>query len=249
MSLIWLKQTKDTRYEVRSAGNSVRLYTNGVFHSQFNPNTPISGSVWDLLMLPAFFYPAGEIRRVLVLGVGGGTVIRLLNHFVQPEVIVGVELNPVHIQVAKRYFGVNRSEAELVCADAIDWMSDYRGQPFDMIIDDLFFEEEGEPKRAIAASPNWKRQLLSHLTKRGVLVMNFVSAKEMGESGCFVSAATQKRFQSAFRLAMPGYENTVGAFLRTYATSKQLRERLVNTPGLNPQLKSSRLCYSIRNVL
>ncbi len=249
MSLVWLKQTKDTRYEVRSAGHSVRLYTNGVFHSQFNSKSPVSGSVWDLLMLPAFFYPPDEIKRILVLGVGGGTVIRLLNHFVQPERIVAVELNPVHIQIAKRYFGIDQREAELVCADARDWVSEYQGPPFDMIIDDLFGEEEGEPKRAIAASPNWKRQLLSHLSKRGVLVMNFVSAKEMGQSGYFVSAATQKRFQSAFRLTMPGYENVVGVFLRTHVTSKQLRENLANTAGLNPKLKSSKLRYSIRSVL
>jgi len=249
VSLIWFKQTKDTRYEVRSAGNSVRLYTNGVFHSQFNPASPVSGSVWDLLLLPAFFYAPGEIKRILVLGVGGGSVIRLLNHFVQPEKIVAVELNPVHVQVAKRYFGVDQNEAELVCDDAIDWVSDYQGPPFDMIIDDLFGEEEGEPKRAIEASPNWKRQLLSHLSKRGVLVVNFVSAKEMDQSGCFTSQATQKRFQSVFRLTMPGYENAVGVFLRNHATSKQLRENLVNTPGLNPRLKSSKLHYTIRRML
>lgn len=200
-------------------------------------------------MLPAFFYAPGEIRRILVLGVGGGAVIQLLNHFIQPDSIVGVELNPVHIQVAKRYFGVDQREANLVCADAREWVSDYQGPPFDMIIDDLFFEEEGEPKRAVAATSNWKRQLLSHLAKRGVLVMNFVSAEEMEQSGCFTSRAMQKRFQSVFRLAIPGYENAVGVFLRKHATSKQLRENLVNTAGLNPRLKSSKLHYTIRSVL
>lgn len=249
MSLLWFKQTKDTRYEVRSAGNSVRLYTNGVFHSQFNPNAPVSGSVWDLLMLPAFFYSPGEIQRILVLGVGGGAVIRLLNHFVQPEKIVGVELNPVHIQIAKRYFGVGQSEAELVCADAVDWVCDYQGAPFDMIIDDLFCEEAGEPIRALVASPNWKRQLLSHLSKRGVLVMNFISVEEMKKSGCFTSQATRKRFQSVYRLTLPGYENTVGVFLRKHASSQQLRDNLKHTPGLNLQLKGSKLRYTIRSML
>ena len=227
----------------------MRLYTNGVFHSQFNPRSPVSGSIWDLLMLPAFFYSPGKIKRILVLGVGGGTVIRLLNYFIQPDSIVGVELNPVHIQVAKRYFGVNQSEAELVCADAVDWVSDYQGPPFDMIIDDLFFEEEGEPKRAVTATSNWKRQLLSHLSKRGVLVMNFVSTEEMGRSGCFTSRATQKRFQSVFKLTIPGYENAVGVFLRNHATSKQLRENLAKTADLNPRLKSSKLHYTIRTML
>ena len=76
MALLWSEQDGDSRYEVRSAGNTRRLYTNGVFHSQYNPNNPVTGSVWDLLLLPAFFLPPGRPRRVLVLGVGGGENIR-----------------------------------------------------------------------------------------------------------------------------------------------------------------------------
>ena len=66
MAVIWSKTTKDTHFEVRRAGRSVRLYSNGVFHSQYNPANPISGTVWDLLLLPAFFRPTGTIRRALV---------------------------------------------------------------------------------------------------------------------------------------------------------------------------------------
>jgi len=56
---------------VRSAGYSLRLYTDGVFHTQYNPGNPLTGHIWDLLMLPAFFYEPDTIKRVLVLGVGG----------------------------------------------------------------------------------------------------------------------------------------------------------------------------------
>ncbi|QKQ25565.1 hypothetical protein [Candidatus Reidiella endopervernicosa] len=57
MALLWYRKEGESRYEVRSAGATRRLYTNGVFHSQYNPNRPISGSVWGLLMLPALYYP------------------------------------------------------------------------------------------------------------------------------------------------------------------------------------------------
>ena len=55
MAILWQKKIKNTQYEVRSAGQTRRLYTDGVFHSQFNPNRAITGGVWDLLMLPTFF--------------------------------------------------------------------------------------------------------------------------------------------------------------------------------------------------
>lgn len=55
MAIVWSRQLSGVHYEVRSAGNSLRLYTDGVFHSQYNPCRLITGHVWDLLMLPAFF--------------------------------------------------------------------------------------------------------------------------------------------------------------------------------------------------
>jgi spermidine synthase len=76
VSLLWERRIGGTLYQVRNAGRTRRLYTNGVFHSQYNPARPVTGSVWDLLLLPAFFYAPGELRRVLVLGVGGGAVIQ-----------------------------------------------------------------------------------------------------------------------------------------------------------------------------
>ncbi len=127
MAVLWQKKTNGTHYEVRTAGQTHRLYTNGVFHSQFNPKRPLSGGVWDLLMLPAFFFPDLHARRILVLGVGGGTVIRLLHHFIKPTEIVGVELNPMHLRVAKRFFGVDKKVASLYQADAVEWIREYRG--------------------------------------------------------------------------------------------------------------------------
>ena len=138
MSLLWEKRTAGAHYQVRQAGRSLRLYTNGVFHSQYNPRRPVTGSVWDLLWLPAFFYPPDKLQRILVLGVGGGAVIRHLRRFIQPEKIVGVELSKIHLSIARRFFGIGGDDVELYQADAVDWVERYSGPPFDMIIDDLF---------------------------------------------------------------------------------------------------------------
>ena len=88
------------------------------------------------MLLPAYFRPVDTIRRVLVLGVGGGAVIRLLHHCMQPPEIVGIESDPVHIYIARRFFGVTSQMADLVEADAVGWLRDYTGPKFDLIIDD-----------------------------------------------------------------------------------------------------------------
>jgi spermidine synthase len=248
MSIVWQKYADGVDYQVRSAGRTLRLYTNGVFHSQYNPARPVTGSVWDLLLLPAFFYQPGELQRILVLGVGGGSVIQNLRRFVRPQQIVGVELNPIHLSVAKRFFGVQGDDVQLVHADAIEWVESYDGQPFDLIIDDLFGEVDGEPQRAIFADSKWARSLLAILRGDGAIVSNFASRLELDVSAYLAQAACRNRFVSGFNLTTTQNYNNVGAFLRRPATTHQLRERLVSIPELNPRRRSSGLAYRIRTL-
>ncbi len=248
MALVWSKKKHDSLYEVRSAGKSLRLYTNGVFHTQYNPSQPLTGHIWDLLMLPAFFYPEGSIKRVLVLGVGGGAVIQLLRRFVQPEEIVAVELNPMHVYIARKFFNLQQWNVQLVTADAAAWLGEYRGGKFDMIIDDLFTEQDGQPIPVAAADCAWFGLLTKHLTARGMIVRNFIDQQELKNSAGLANKKISANFASIFQLTAAYHENYSAAYLRQVSTSAQLRKRLVATPGLNPNLKTSRLRYRIRSL-
>ena len=247
MSVLWERRVSGTLYQVRTAGRTLRLYTNGVFHSQYNPNRPATGSVWDLLLLSAFFYAPGELRRVLVLGVGGGAVIRQLQQFVQPELIVGVELSAVHLSIARRFFGVRGEGILLQHADAVEWLRTYRGPTFDMIVDDLFAECEGEPQRAVFADAGWVSSLGRCLNPHGMIVTNFASPLELEVSGYRTHAAHRGRFRSAFQLRTAQNHNAVGAFLGKPVGTRQLRERLKRVPSLDPR-KASGLRYHIRTL-
>lgn len=248
MALLWSKQAGGTRYEVRTAGNSRRLYTDGVFHSQYNPANPITGSVWDLLLLPAFFYAPGQIKRVLVLGVGGGAVIRQLLHFIDPDEVVGVELNATHLMLAKKYFGLRHKKITLIQNDARRWLSDYRGAKFDIIIDDIFGEDNGMPVRALPADSKWFGLLLKHLKRHGAVVSNFISSRELNHCAYCTNDKVRRRFVSAFRLTTPVTENAVGVFLRIPAQSSQLRGRILAHPALARAVKRKKLRYNIRSL-
>lgn len=245
MAIEWQKTLNNTHYEVRSAGQTRRLYTDGVFHSQFNPNCAITGGVWDLLMLPAFFYPPGNILRVLVLGVGGGAVIHQLQRYFMPEEIIGVELNPVHIMVAKRFFGITNKHAQLVEADAIRWLENYSGPPFDLIIDDLFGEEQGEPVRAIKANKDWFEKLNTHLSPDGLLVINFVSSSDLKNCAAVSYKKIASLFSNVFQFSLSHYENAIGAFLKAPSTSQILRK---NISDINELKKSKNLIFQIRKL-
>lgn len=248
MAILWKKQVNGMLYEVRTAGNSRRLYSGGVFHSQYNPTTPVTGSVWDLLTLPAFFHPHGSVKRVLVLGVGGGAVIRQLRHFVQPDEITGIERDPVHLYVARRFFGVKEENIELHEADAVQWINEYEGPRFDMIIDDLFGERDGEPVRAVRADTPWLDCLSRHLTRQGMLVINFTSSKELRQSAYFSDSPVARRFKTAFQLTVPRCDNAVGVFLRRDCDSQTMRSSLKKIPMLAAALRTKKLRYHIRRI-
>ncbi|MFT5351142.1 MAG: spermidine synthase [Planctomycetota bacterium] len=248
MAVIWQKHIAGRKYEVRSAGQTRRLYTNGVCHSEFNPNKMVTGSIWDLLVLPAFFYSQGQIRRVLMLGVGGGASILQLHHLLQPDCICGVELDSVHLDIARRFFNVSVTSSELYESDARDWLQQYKGAPFDMIIDDLFIDEGMEPVRAIDADTEWLGLILKHLSVEGHLVINFGSDEEFLASAYFNNHEINQRFLSAFKLTSPLLDNIVGAFMGINTESKILRENIIAHPVLGRALQSKRLRYRIRKM-
>jgi len=249
MALVWRKKAAGVLYEVRSAGNSLRLYTDGVFHSQYNPKNILTGHVWDLLMIPAFFYSSSTIQRVLVLGVGGGATLHMLRYFVAPKKIIGVELNPVHLSVARRFFNLNHKSIELIQADAISWLENYRGEGFDMIVDDLFAEKDGEPISVVKANRKWFAGMLKHLNKNGIIVRNFLSKEELLESAGISNQYIRQQFLSVFQLTSSLNENFVGVYCKRQASSAGLRNNLINVPKLNPQLKSNKLRYRIRQLM
>ena len=208
----------------------MRLYKDGVFHSHYNPGHKVTRGVWDLLVLPTLLHPPGSIQRVLLLGVGGGAAIHLLNHFVQPSHITAIELDPLHITVAKRFFKINHSNTQLIENDAIAWVKRKaalkKPPTFDLIIDDLYGEEGGEPVRAIQANEQWCSALHTLLSKDGLLVSNFVTRSELHSSAYCKNKAVKQLFNSRYKFTNPLYQNQIGAFSKRASHKRTFRHNI-----------------------
>jgi spermidine synthase len=248
MAIVWVKQTDDCLYEVRSAGATHRLYTNKVFHSQFNPNKKIQGGIWDLLSFPIFAFEVGKIQRVLVLGVGGGTVLHQIQKLFSPKQILGIELNPIHIFIAKKFFKLNHKSIKLIEADAINWLQTYKGEKFDIIIDDLFGHHDGEAERVISVNKQWSARLLSQLNEDGMLIVNFGSNKELKNSACVSYKNIAKQFASILRLSLAQYENAIGVFSINKINCIEMRNNFDERLGLNSEIKRSSFKYRVKQI-
>jgi len=248
MAIVWEKETRSGHYQVRHAGGSVRLYKDGVFHSQWNAKRPLSGGVWDLLFLPSLFMPVESIKRVLVLGVGGGAVIRQYLEFLPFEKIVGVELDPIHLQVAREHFGIRSKRVELIEADALSWVDNYHGEPFDLVIEDLFTEVSGEPVRVADATAVWFEQLAGLLRPGGTLVINFEEAPQLRASLTQFREGCGDRFDLAYTFSLPTYGNCVAAYVSDNPTPAQLRARLDELLLGYPSCRSSGQKFRVRRL-
>jgi spermidine synthase len=227
MAIIWQYSRDNRLYQVRSSGQCLRLYTNGVFHSQYHPQRPLAGCVWDLLALPALMRPLESIKSVLVLGAGAGAVLLKLNALIKPKIIIGIDWDPVHLRVARQVFKATASKnTELFCNNAVEWLKNYSGPPFDMIIEDLFVEDNGQPQRAVVADEAWCNALLKNFAADGVLVMNFDSLKNYKKCAFVDNIDYRNSFDSVYRLRVKNYDNCVAAFFKGEARKSILLENL-----------------------
>ena len=63
------------------------------------------------------------MRRILVLGVAGGTIIRLLHDAYPTAEIIGVDIDRVMIELGKKYFGLkNIPKLTFIVDDAKDFV-------------------------------------------------------------------------------------------------------------------------------
>ncbi len=245
MAVLYSKQTADSLYEVRSAGASLRLYSNGVLHSQYNKNTPINGAIWDLLLLPGFF-AVSPPKRILVLGLGGGTIVHLLRRFFPESHITCVELDTEHISVAKQFFLIPNKNVNVVHADAYDFLKDAahkkkgKKQTFDWIIDDVFQHDSGEPER-IETLSDLAETYLQCLHINGLLSINVISDKQKRQVKKLVPS-----FMSAYQFSHPLYENCIVSLCRFEASTAQFRLNLKLHKMLDQTYKTCKLNYRLK---
>lgn len=136
-------------------------------------------------------------NTILVLGVGGGSVIQAIRKHDRKALITGIELDPVMKQVAFEQFGIKESKKEkIIIANAIEWIQknhQVRGLVHGLIIVDLYI---GSLNPLHARKRKFLEQLKSILKPKGIILYNaHYQTKNKGEYEAF-RKMTDKTFQS-----------------------------------------------------
>lgn len=242
MALVWQRKVKQQNgqindYQIRNAGKSLRLYRNKVFHTQYHPERIVTGDIWELLLIASLGIP--DNSRILVLGAGGGAVVNLAQHFLNPEHIDIVDLDSTILDLCKRFFLTEAKNVRLIHSDAKLWLENISSvsSKYDLIIDDLFGEDQGQPIKAFPFEEDWLALLCKPLKASGRLVVNFESSKQLLNSPVIKSkdALVEQGFQSFIKFSSPRYQNNIALFSRSEVLSSDVRSVILRDKLLSKQ--------------
>jgi spermidine synthase len=197
--------------QVVQVGNQTQLILNeGVgIHSVYDPNNILTGSEWDYFLDAPFFnnppFTQAQIHTVCIIGLGAGTIPRLLTAAYGPLPIDGVELDPEIVRLGRQYFHMTEPNLHVIIQDGRYYLSTTQKKYDEIGID--AYQQPYVPFQL--TTKEFFQEVRDHLTPTGVAVIN---AGRTGTDFRLVEALAQTMhavFPGVYIMDTPLYDNSV----------------------------------------
>lgn len=129
------------------------------------------------------------IKKILILGVGGGTLIKILKERFPESYLVAVDIDPVMIQLAKKHFDLDSySNTKIIIGDVFSSKTKM-GNKYDLIVVDLF---RGYDIPMGISNTDFLNKLKKMLTENGNVIFNrLYFQKYKNEANTFLDKVRQ----------------------------------------------------------
>jgi len=234
------------RVRVQSDRNGRALIVDETFASLHRDDGPATGCVWDAIAAPALLLAGRRRPRVLILGLGGGSVARIVRALLPAAEIVGVELDADVVAAAREHFGLEALGVALHVDDALAFLRRDRRR-YDMVVDDVFIGHGDDVHK-----PDWIPHpgldlARARLREGGLLVSNTIDERPL------VEAALLRSFDRVLRIDVEDYDNCVLVAAQDDLDARALRARVAGSPVLAATLpvlrfRSARVSASRRGT-
>jgi predicted O-methyltransferase YrrM len=161
--------------DVWGSKREVEFRVAGATHAWWHRHRFLTGLAWDNLAAAALLRPAGPPRSVLMLGLAGGTAVRVLRHLVPDARVVAVEIDPGIVDLARRFMRLDDLGIDVHLDDAYAWVRRFDGGSFDVVIDDVYQALPDDVARPAAYSRETGDALRRLVARDGLLVANLVT--------------------------------------------------------------------------
>ena len=199
---IYRKNNVCTMVFVRDSGEEV-------FESQVNLEKPYELHFTYLKYMFAgyLFHPKQE--RVLIVGLGGGSMVHFLRHYDPGVQIDAVEIDPVVVSIAKKYFGIRDGEkVKILTGDGVRYLQNTESQ-YDMILMDAFLKPSAETDSTGAPLRLRTLRFYEDVQKRlkpgGIVVFNLNPHPNINDD----LAIIRKAFRQVYVFRLPEFQGNV----------------------------------------
>lgn len=208
------------------------LVVDETFASFYRPGELATHCVWDAIAAPLAWLPPHRRRKILILGLGAGSVARLARALAPQAEIRGVELDGEVVRLARAHFDLDALDLSIEQADARVWLERAvsRDERWDVILEDVFIGRgDGVHK------PDWipepaHRQAKSLLVRGGILVSNTL------DEHARVAAAMRGAFARVVEIRVEDYDNRVLVAGGEGLSGQALRQAVQGSDVLRPSL-------------
>ncbi|MDF1860552.1 MAG: fused MFS/spermidine synthase [Verrucomicrobiales bacterium] len=118
-------------------------------------------------------------NRVLLIGLGGGGMVRFVDQNLPDTVIEAVEIDPAVVRLAAEYFETRENDQVVIHTEDAFVFLQQEHQPFDAIYLDAFLrpsvDKETDGKTARLKTVEFLETMRDQLTEQGVLACNLIS--------------------------------------------------------------------------
>jgi spermidine synthase len=115
-----------------------------------------------------------KVQSCLILGLGCGTLAKIISTKFPKSRMIGVEIDPLVVELGKKYFGLGEiPNLKIIITDAIKFVDDLRltihDSRFDLIVVDLYVGQEFPQE---AESDQFLSRLKKILRRDGIVIFN-----------------------------------------------------------------------------
>jgi predicted membrane-bound spermidine synthase len=178
-----IKRSAGQIFETESAYNYIqvqqingftllRLNDGQGIHSMYHPTQLAYGGPWEEFLVGPFFnsppYSPTYVKRIAIVGLAAGTTARQATAVYGPIPIDGIEIDPVIVDVGRKYFGMTMPNLNVIVGDG-RWELEHSPYKYDIIAVDAYRPPYIPPH---LTTQEFFRICADHLTNDGVLAIN-----------------------------------------------------------------------------
>ncbi|MEY4300129.1 MAG: hypothetical protein RIR25_1365 [Verrucomicrobiota bacterium] len=216
-------QTDYQSLEIWKSAEATEFRVAGAVHAFHHRRRFLTGLVWDMIAAAALLGEKARPASVLMLGLAGGTSLRVLRHLLPDARFTAIDIDEQIVMLARRHMELDALGIEVVIADAYRWLEKSR-QTFDVVIDDIYLAG----KTDVFRPRRWDPRLLGHLRRAiapgGILAANVLTGRGHRKTQSFVRQMLKSGFPRVRTVRSPQAMNEVLVAGQEVATRGRLRD-------------------------